>query len=52
MTRSRLLLTDFKRGFIEEDAIALRRTLQTFRDGLEFRPEINVATSLWARNIA
>ncbi len=52
MTRSRLLLTDFKRGFIEEDAIALRRTLQTFRDGLEFRPEISVAPSLWARNIA
>ncbi len=32
MTRSRLVLTDFKRGFIEEDADLLRRMLQGFRN--------------------
>lgn len=32
-TRSRLLLTDFKRGFTEEDAGALRRMLDKFRAG-------------------
>jgi len=52
MTRSRLLLTDFKRGFTEEDAVALRRMLQGFRDGLEFRPGAGAAVSLWARSIA
>ena len=52
MTRSRLLLTDFKRGFIEEDAVALRRTLQNFRDGLESPPATVAAPSLWARKIA
>ncbi|MCM2253518.1 MAG: HAD domain-containing protein, partial [Ramlibacter sp.] len=34
LTRSRLVLTDFKRGFIEEDADALRRMLNGFREGL------------------
>lgn len=33
-TRSRLLLTDFKRGFTSEDAEALRRMLQVFREGI------------------
>jgi len=32
-SRSRLLLTDFKRGFTEEDAGALRRMLDNFRTG-------------------
>lgn len=31
LTRSRLVLTDFKRGFTEEDAGALRRLLAAFR---------------------
>lgn len=52
MTRSRLLLTDFKRGFTEEDAAALRRMLQSFRDGLESRPGAVAAATLWNRNIA
>lgn len=33
LTRSRLVLTDFKRGFTEEDGAALRRMLQSLRDG-------------------
>lgn len=33
LTRSRLVLTDFKRGFTEEDAGALRRMLDNFRAG-------------------
>lgn len=33
LTRSRLLLTDFKRGFTDEDAGALRRMLQGLRSG-------------------
>jgi hypothetical protein len=51
MTRSRLLLTDFKRGFTDEDAGALRRLLQDFRDGREHRIESD-SPSLWARSIA
>ncbi len=34
MTRSRLILTDFKRGFIDEDADLLRRMLDNFHNGL------------------
>ncbi len=34
LTRSRLVLTDFKRGFTEEDAGALRRMLDGFREGV------------------
>lgn len=34
LSRSRLVLTDFKRGFTEEDAGALRRMLQGFRSGV------------------
>lgn len=33
LTRSRLILTDFKRGFTDEDAAALRRMLTAFRSG-------------------
>lgn len=33
LTRSRLVLTDFKRGFTDEDAGALRRMLDSFRSG-------------------
>lgn len=32
-TRSRLVLTDFKQGFTEEDARVARRLLSSFRDG-------------------
>ena len=51
LSRSRLILTDFKRGFTVEDADALRRTLLGFRAGMA-RPPESVVTSLWARNIA
>jgi hypothetical protein len=34
LTRSRLILTDFKCGFNEEDAGVLRRMLQAFRSGV------------------
>jgi len=34
LTRPRLLLTDFKRGFNDEDALALRRMLDGFRAGV------------------
>lgn len=34
LSRSRLVLTDFKRGFTEEDAGALRRMLNGFRVGV------------------
>lgn len=47
MSRSRLLLTDFKRGFTEEDAQALRRMLLAFREG-DFALPAPRATSLWA----
>ncbi len=47
MSRSRLLLTDFKRGFTEEDADALRRMLSGFRDG-EVELPMRRAPSLWA----
>ncbi|MFN4064611.1 hypothetical protein GO613_20470 [Azoarcus communis] len=34
LSRSRLILTDFKRGFTDEDAGAMRRMLQGFREGV------------------
>lgn len=34
LTRSRLILTDFKRGFNDEDAMVLRRMLEGFRSGV------------------
>ena len=51
LSRSRLILTDFKRGFTVEDADALRRMLLGFRSGTT-RPTEPAVTSLWARNIA
>ena len=51
LSRSRLILTDFKRGFTVEDADALRRMLLGFRAGTD-RPLEPAVTSLWARNIA
>ncbi|MDR2261156.1 MAG: hypothetical protein LBE06_09595 [Azoarcus sp.] len=34
ISRSRLILTDFKRGFTEEDAESMRHMLQAFRNGV------------------
>lgn len=51
MTRSRLVLTDFKRGFTEEDADALRRMLTGLRSGGQ-RERAQPAPSLWARDPA
>lgn len=47
MSRSRLLLTDFKRGFTAEDADALRRMLNGLRAGEIARP-VRRVSSLWA----
>ncbi|MDR3086514.1 MAG: hypothetical protein LBU45_00940 [Azoarcus sp.] len=33
ISRSRLVLTDFKRGFTDEDAVVLRNMLHAFRNG-------------------
>lgn len=51
-TRSRLVLTDFKRGFIDEDATALRRILNEFRDGSAQALEEVRVPSFWERNSA
>ena len=51
LSRSRLILTDFKRGFTVEDADALRRMLLGFRSGTT-RPTEPAVTSLSARNIS
>ncbi len=51
LTRSRLVLTDFKRGFTEEDAEALRRVLRRFREGALDRA-VPRTSSFWARTIA
>lgn len=40
LTRSRLVLTDFKRGFTEEDATVLRRMLEGFREGRHLQQDI------------
>ena len=49
LTRSRLVLTDFKRGFCDEDAAVLRRLLQDFRLGQQQaavpRPRLRWANS-------
>ncbi len=47
ITRPRLVLTDFKRGFTEEDAEALRRMLRRFRDG-DIARVMPRTSSLWA----
>lgn len=46
VTRSRLVLTDFKRGFTDEDARAARRLLSSFRDGT-FHERAPTGHSLW-----
>lgn len=48
LSRSRLVLTDFKRGFTDEDAVVLRRLLTSFREGahLEVAPPRSVLN--WA----
>lgn len=51
-SRSRLVLTDFKRGFIDEDADALRRILDAFRVGHLRAPVQPRVPSFWERNSA
>jgi hypothetical protein len=48
LSRSRLILTDFKRGFTDEDAGALRRMLQGFREGRRNQVR-EVGHTLWSR---
>lgn len=48
LTRSRLVLTDFKRGFTEEDAGRLRAMLMALRAGEVPRP-VPRTNSLWSR---
>ncbi len=45
-TRSRLVLTDFKRGFTDEDAEALRRMLSVLRGSAPLSPSSHLV-SLW-----
>lgn len=45
-TRSRLVLTDFKRGFTDEDAEALRRMLSVLRGSAPLSPNSH-QVSLW-----
>jgi len=47
-TRSRLVLTDFKRGFTEEDAVATCHLLDSFRAGGWQEGANAPAHSLWA----
>lgn len=51
-SRSRLVLTDFKRGFTEEDAAALRRILLSFRDGAAQPCRVAHPPSFWERKTA
>lgn len=48
LTRSRLVLTDFKRGFTEEDGEYARRLLSSFRDGSFHDRPVMSAPALWA----
>ncbi|MCB1957495.1 MAG: hypothetical protein KDG55_17580 [Rhodocyclaceae bacterium] len=48
LTRSRLILTDFKRGFTEEDASAMSRLLARLRDGTDGFEEHPLRAALWA----
>ena len=41
-TRARLVLTDFKQGFTDEDAGRMRRLLEAFRSGAFKAPEAAV----------
>lgn len=46
LTRSRLILTDFKRGFTEEDAAHLHRMLESFAAGTHLEAPIPSASLL------
>jgi len=48
LTRSRLVLTDFKRGFSEEDAVATARLIERLRAGTEGFEEHPLRAALWA----
>ena len=48
LTRSRLVLTDFKRGFSEEDATAMAHLLQRLRDDDAGIDEHPMRAALWA----
>lgn len=49
VSRSRLVLTDFKRGFTDEDGQALRRQLESFRAGADLPLAAPPSTAnLWA----
>lgn len=52
VTRSRLVLTDFKRGFTEEDAGVLRRMLEGFREGQHLEPVRRRPPLSWASRVA
>ena len=47
-TRTRLVLTDFKRGFTEEDAVATSHLLDAFRSGGWVEDSDAAPRSLWA----
>lgn len=51
ITRSRLVLTDFKRGFTEEDAQRLHRMLDSLRNGDVLDPAMAESSSIlnWGR---
>lgn len=50
LSRARLVLTDFKRGFCEEDATVLYRLLSALRDGdVPMAPPEEQSRSLWNR---
>lgn len=48
-SRARLVLTDFKRGFTDEDAVVLRRLLTEFRAGKMAPRVVERVPSLWER---
>ncbi|MCB1917918.1 MAG: hypothetical protein KDG52_19675 [Rhodocyclaceae bacterium] len=48
LSRSRLVLTDFKRGFTEEDAAAMGRLVERLRAGTQGLEEHPLRTVLWA----
>ncbi|MCB1909383.1 MAG: hypothetical protein KDH15_18625 [Rhodocyclaceae bacterium] len=48
LTRSRLVLTDFKRGFTEEDAVAMNRLIERLRNADEGLEEHPLRNALWA----
>lgn len=48
LTRSRLVLTDFKRGFTQEDAVVMARLIERLREGTDGLDEHPLRTVLWA----